>query len=408
MAEKPSKPRRDLRARLGKTITPKTQGGPDAGAAVPTPSVGAAAATAAVEKPAVKAASPLGIAAPPASIGSSPMAGIDVAPPPFARPAARVEPETPGDPFAASAPAVQQQVVRLEFDERMVTDVEVGKTRKMVVAIVGAVALVVGAGVGVAVGQMLSENKLHDAIIRDAQAIYGTVNTASTTIETAQRHVNAIVQAAAGAGGEQASVDFQAIEALRGLERPFDPVQFTNKNYNAFNAAIVGDLFAYMMNVARLWDLFRQLAAQSLASTARPDLEASAARTGAVQQYGVLLQRTDEGGLASSLVVLAELPEGTAPPEGIPAPHVFARANHGGQGRPFGVYNGEQDITTNPQFVLAMEASPLLNQDSPFTRFRLRIVEIKQLVDATVEIQGRLLTAISAAITEAGASVSGS
>src|SRR5688572_529888 len=122
MADKPTKPRRDLRARLGKTITPKTEGAPAAGAATP-PAVASAAATPA---PKIKSGGG-GIAAPPPTIGTAPIPGSELAPPPFARPVV-AEPPRPADPFAAVVP-VQQQVVRLEFDERPVADSEVGRKR---------------------------------------------------------------------------------------------------------------------------------------------------------------------------------------------------------------------------------------------------------------------------------------
>ncbi len=424
---KPKK-KRDLRARLGRTITPKTKGaagGPPAppGAPTPPPNLGgeppaqdAASAGAAPEAarkvtppPSGVTPPPAGVAAPPAGIGGHAPAGI--AAPPFAQAAApaAAAPAAPADPFG-SAPAAQQQVVRLEFDDRLVSDAEVGKKKTFMVAIVAAVTLVLGLGIGFFGGSTYETNKIFDRTVRDAQSIYASINDASTTVNAAQRHVNAIVASAAGneSEGTSPAVDYDEIEALRALERPFSASDLTGKNYNAFQPNTVHDLFQYLMNVERLWQEFNRLAASTLAASAREELDRTATATaeGASTQYGVVLTRTEEGGLVGGLAFLAEAPEGSEPGQAL------ARATRNGRGRVISVYHGleGQEIETGaPNWALLVDGASsrgvLAEQTGAFGRFLMKLRELKPLVDQTVEIQGRLLGAISQALTDAGATV---
>jgi len=422
---KPKK-KRDLRARLGRTITPKTKGGGGAPAAPPNlkadePQAKApdAAQPAPTPKPKPKGVTPppagvkpppTGVAAPPAGIGgSSPGA---VAAPPFAQPPAQpAAPVAPADPFAAGAAAPQEKVVRLEFDDRLVKDAEVGKGRTLVIGVVAAICIVVGLGVGFFGGSTYENNKIFDRTVRDAQSIYGSVNEASTTINAAQRHVNTLVQTAAGSEseGEPPGVDYDAIRALQSLERPFDASAFTGKNYNAFSAETVHDLFQYLMNVERLWQDFRALAAMTLPDTAQEELNRTATATaeGAQTLYGAVLQRGPEGRVLGSLVFLTPTESG----------QVEARATRNGRARTLDVYSASEQEIEGPGE--GQEAGPinyallinnansrgvLAEQTGAFGLFLNELRRIKPLIDQTVEIQGRLLQAISTALTEAGAS----
>lgn len=417
MAEAPKK-KRDLRARLGRTITPKTGGGgapaaapPGAGAgAVPPPSLGGEAPTR--PKAGGITPPPSGVAAPPQSLGGG-MPGSDVAPPPFAKPAAPAAPrvEQPSDPFAAGVGReTVQQVVRLEFDDKLVSDAEVGKGRTYTVFIVAAVVLAVGLGVGFFGGSTYENNVIFERTVRDAQTIYGEIDGASRTVNAAQGHINAIITSAAGspAAGEAPAVNYEAIEALRALHKPFDLSAFTSKNYNALPPNTVNDLFTYAMNIQTLWRDIESLAAQALQAARREELDRTAQETaeGANTQYGAVLARTDDGQLMGSLAFLT-IQEGE---DG--APHVMARGTRGGQGREFQVFSGaeDQEISSAPEFVMLIDGQTsrgvLAEQTGAFGLFLGKIRDLKILIDQTVEVQGRLIQAISQALTEAGASAS--
>jgi hypothetical protein len=415
MADKPKKKKRDLRARLGRTITPKTKsgGGPaappgGAGGPVPPPNLGGegggdAGEAGATPAPAGVTPPPAGVAAPPPGIGGAPAGGGgDVAPPPFAsQPQAQAQPAAApaqaSDPFASSAPAPQQQVVRLEFDDAPVEDEEVGRKQRFKLFLVAGLVLVAGLGVGWGAGGMLEQRKIYNRTVRDGQEIYETVNEASQTVDAAKRHIDAIVTAAAGneAEGTPPSVDYEAIEALRALEKPFDASAFTTKNYGAFQPNTVNDLFTYMMNVQKLWDEIRALAAQSLAEDRREELDRTAQATGENAQtlYGAVLSRGEDGRLGGSLAFLSI-------EEGDDGPRVIARATRGGQGREFQVYAGgeDQEIGETPEYVMLIDGATsrgvLAEQTGAFGRFLQKLRELKTLIDQTVEIQGRLLQAL--------------
>ncbi len=400
MADKPTKPKRDLRARLGRTITPKTQGGAEPAAP---PDVGGAAAPAAeapapaVKAPAVKGppagiAPPVGVVAPPAAIGGSPFSSTpDIAPPPFARPAA----------------APQQQVVRLEFDDKLVTDQEVGKGTKTRTIIIAAVVALVGIGVGFGVGSMIGQRELFKRTVRDAQDIYHDIDEASRAVTSAQTHMNAIIAAAAGDpnAGTGPAVAYSEIEALRALHKPLEANAFATRNYHAMSA-VVGDLFAYLRNIDQIWESIQALAAETLAENRRPELDRTATEIGeaANTQYGAVLQRTEDGQLMGSLAFL-EISQGE---DG--TPHVNARGTRGGAAREFQVFSNadDQEIGTTPAFVMLIDGAAsrgvLVEQTGAYGRYLQRIRDLKLLIDQTVEIQGRLITGISTALTEAGAS----
>lgn len=394
MAEQPTKKKRDLRARLGRTITPKTGGGPAAppGGPVRPPQFGGDGGPAAAKPLGGVTPPPAGVAAPPPGIGVAPPTR-DVAPPPFGASPAAV---APSDPFAAAAAAPKQQVVRLEFDDKPVEDAEVGRKRRFVVFVVAAVVLVAGLGVGWGAGAMLERRALYNRTVRDGQTIYQTVNEASETVSAAQRHIDTIVRSAAGnqAEGTAPQVNYDAIEALRALEKPFDASAFTTKNYSAFQPNTVNDLFTYMMNVQQLWNQFRVLAAQTLPEARREELNRTAQATGEVAQtqFGAVLSRNENGQLGGSLAFLSI-------EEGDGGLRVIARATRGGHGREFQVYTGRnQEVGSSPEYVMLIDGATsrgvLAEQTGEFGRFFQQIRDLDRLIDQTVEIQGRLLQAL--------------
>ncbi len=406
MSDKPTKPRRDLRARLGKTITPKTQGG------APTPpAVGGAAAAEAAPAPKMKAPGvrpPAGLATPPPAIAAPPFAATsDVAPPPFAQVGAP-EPEGPVDPFgAASGPSEPQQVVRLEFDDKLVTDQEVGKTAKTRVILVAVVTLLVGCGVGWGIGQLLAQRALFQRTVLDAEAVYGKVNTASERMLEVQRHLNALANAATGnpAMGEDPRVDYDTITALRAIEKPFDATAFTNRNYNALGGDTVNNLFSYVMNIERVWQEIQRLAGETLPENRREALNSSAAdSTSGVARFGAVLIRNEDTGMIEANLGFADAVRNNA--EG--QPRIPLRSHRGGQAfelTPF--VGGEgQEIGTEPTFVVVINnersSGVLREQSSAFIRYRNHVNELKALVDQTVQTQGALLTSIGTAITQSG------
>lgn len=392
------KPKKDLRARLGRTISPNTPGA----APIAAPNVGGAAAPAAapaavtpppagVTPPVVAPpiAAPVGVAAP-----KLPFGGPEVAPPPFAQPKAApesVRPKAPVDPFAAGpAVAAGPQEVRLVIDDKPVDESEVGRKQRGRNFLLLGIGLVVGALLGGGFGSMNGRNVLYNVTVRDGHEIYETVTTASTRVLEAQTKIDRLVERAAGAGGQPAGVDYATIEELRAMEVPLSAGAFARKNYGAFQPGTVDDLFAYYNNVQLLWERIGRLAATTLNESRRAELDrtAQAATDSASALYGVVPVSTDEG-ILGSLVFLEPIEGQTK---------IMARGRRGGPGRELDRFVADTEIGTSPSSVLvvdgAQSAGVLAEQLGAFRQYVNDIRELKTLMDQTVEIQGRLTTSL--------------
>jgi hypothetical protein len=393
------KKKKDLRARLGRTISPNTPGA----APIAAPAVGAAAAPKAPVAPPVGGGAPAiapPIAAPIAAPGPKlPFGGPEVAPPPFAQPkAAPARAKAPADPFAAGpAAAAGPQEVRLVIDDKPVDEGEVGKRRRGRNALLLGIGLLVGTALGLGAGSTNSRNVLYNVTVRDGHEIYATVNEASTHVLEAQREIDEVVTAAAGSPGHPPSVDYDSIRALQAIELPIHAGAFARKNYGAFNPGTVDDLFSYYNNVQELWRMFEHLAATTLPDTRRAELDRTAAAAGeaATSLYGVVPQ--DHDGEVRGSIVFVELPP--EPAEGQEAStKLTARSRRGGPGVQLDFFTVETEIGSSPTHVMlvdgAQSAGVLSEQLGAFRSFVSDIREIKTLMDQTVEIQGRLTTSL--------------
>jgi hypothetical protein len=407
------KPKKDLRARLGKTIAPTTPGAPPiaipGAAPVAPPPVGAPIA------PPVSAGgdiAPPPVVAPPAAVAppivAPPVAapaslfGADVAPPPFAKPAAPApaeppRPRPPADPFAAGPSSAGPQEVRLVFDDKPVHDDEVGRQQRGRIFLVAGICILVGAALGAGGGSMNGRRALYNVTVRDGHDIFTAVDTASRTVLDAQTKIDACVTAAAGQGGQPPRVDYASIEQLRALENPLQAGAFARKNYGAFQPQTVDDLFAYYNNIQQLWTLIQHLVATTLPEARRSELDRTATATAdaASAQYGAVLVTAPEeqgGGLMGQLAFIEP-----AEPEG-DSPRVLARGTRGGPGRAMEIFAPGAEIGSSPTHVLLIDGAGsrgvLASQTGAFGEYVNSIREIKTLMDQTIEIQGRLTTSL--------------
>ena len=388
MADQAKKPRKikDLKARLGKTIAPNTQGG---GQAVPAPNVAGAA-------PGAQAPAGGGVVAPPGGRpGGVPAPGIrpgaprGVAPPPFGQPAAQQQPARSADPFAAHAPvAAGPQEVRLVIDEKPVADAEVGRKARGRFFIIAGAFLAIGLVVGYGAGSMMSDRNLYNLAVRDGKDIYQTVRDASETVTKAQRYVDAAVAKARGGGGRTSEVDFQAIEALRALEKPLDAGTFSRRRYNAFKPETVDALFEYYNNVNLLWEKFETLAARTLPEAARRRLsEAIENSQNVASPTGCIPSLQDEQFRCGLVHVRV--------PEDGDGTKVMARTTRTSSHEVEKVVYAGQDLSETPDnYVIILDpqrsVGVLGEQANEFAQYSALISEIKQLMDRTIEVQGRL------------------
>jgi hypothetical protein len=395
------KPKKDLRARLGRTIVPGTPGV----APIAPPPVGGAGEAPVPQPPAPASVPPPAVVPPPvapvapAVPGAAPFAPLAVTPPPFAQPASPSEPpkpKAPADPFAVAAPvAARPQEVRLVIDEKPVDEAEIGRKQRTRNFVLVGVGLLVGAALGGSFVSMNNRNVLYNVTVRDGRDIYNTVTQASSVVLSAQQKVDQILRAAAGGPGQSPRVDYDAIRELRALEQPFDAGAFARKNYNAFQPATVDDLFTYYQNVQALWQRFQRLADSTLPDARRAELDRTAALGGEVSTavYGAVPIATDEGVRGSLVFVEFPAEQNQREPT-----KVVARPRRGGPGRELQIFTADTEIGSTATHVMlidgAQSAGVLSEQLGAFRIFVNDIREIKALVDQTVEVQGRLTTSL--------------
>lgn len=263
---------------------------------------------------------------------------------------------------------------------------------------VGAFALLLGTALGAGGGSMNGQRTLYNTTVRDGHSIQAAVSTSAQTVLSAQARVDALVQAAAGQGGQPPHVDYASIEALRAMEVPFSSQDFSGKNYQAFSEAS-NDLFVYTNQITQLWALFNHLQATTLPEARRAELDRTATALGesATAQYGAVLVRAPEDQGGQILGQLAFI-EPVTDEAGAQTARVRARATRGGPGREMDVFAPEVEIGENPTHVLIVDVQGsrgvLATQTGAFGDYINDIREIKTLMDTTVEVQGRLTTAL--------------
>ncbi|MGF1466995.1 MAG: hypothetical protein ACFCGT_12760 [Sandaracinaceae bacterium] len=330
---------------------------------------------------------PGGVAAPPPSVGAGGVPG-GVAPPPFARP----DQARPSDPFGGSPASPQQQVVKLEFDDDLVADAEIGRGTRTWIFLAAGAALLVGLGGGYAIADAMARANLHARTAADARDVAETIEAASADILQIQTTVNQIAEAAAGQGGEEGPhVAYEAVDSLGTIEQPFSANDFTGKNYNAFPPGVVHNLFLYLMGVERTFQQIAQLRALT-AENRREALNASAAQTaeGASVNYAALLRRDERGALVGSLGFLDVV-------QGDSGPRTLVRTSRNARPQPYEVFAGqEMEFSDTPTHLLIIDGASsrgvLAEQSGEFGRFVQTLRELKQLVDGTAQLQGDLTT----------------
>ncbi|MDW8247455.1 MAG: hypothetical protein RMJ84_12875 [Sandaracinaceae bacterium] len=394
------KAKKDLRARLGKTIVPTSSGAPSLGVpGVPfVPPGGAPIPGGVPTDPLAGSAATPGIPAPAPVVPPLGGVGGDVPPPPFAPPASPAPAPRPQlDPFAAQPGAVPAQPteVRLVIDEKPVAAEEVGKQAALRnLIIVGAVAALLGFVLGAGAGSMNGRRGIYNITVRDGKAIFEALQKASGTVEEAQRLVNRCIEKA---GSQPPSVDYEAIKAIQALENPLPAGVFARRNYNAFQPETVDLLFQYYNNVQELWRKFQHLANTTLPDARRQELDRTAQAGGeaATSKFGAVIVPVPEdqgGGYVGQLAFLEPDPQGN--PQ-----KMLARPSRGSPGRVFSIFAPGASLGKEPTHVLVIDnqgsRGVLVNQLGAFGQYVGELREIKALVDQTMEIQGRLIQQLS-------------
>jgi hypothetical protein len=419
MATPSNKPRdiKDLKARLGRTMTPGQVGGsapPGPGASVPAPKVGGSLPPPAVRNP---------LSGPPV-----PGAQASVPAPPFAQPGRQqAQPSrSPGPMHSAHAPAgrpaagpfdvmatpqqaIVEKKVKLVIDDSAVKSSEVG--RKSANFILLAIGLGLGVAAGFGIGSTGADRKQYNMAVRDGKDIYKRIGDVSKVLETAEGHLNRAVAASQGGPGKQAGVDYKAIEDLRAMERPFSAAEFSRRRYLAFPTPVVDDLFEYYNNVNLLWDKFEILSNKIAGDRAREALDksAKAAEELIATDYGVVLAKGGDSMIGGIVVARPKPPEaGKTPKEGDPQ-IVLVSSRDGGREVERTLFTGQDDFLEKyDNYVVMVDKSRSMGTlgvaANLFGQLRGEITSTQALMGRTKEVQGRLIKELGkvAALQETG------
>jgi hypothetical protein len=349
-----SKKVRDIRERLGKNRAPPPPTSPEeGGVAPPPPTLG-------------------GVAPPPGFVGGQ---------------AARRS-----GPFGGTtSQAHAHKEVRIVVDEQAVATAHEGKSRRVrkLMMMTGGGAALVGLFLGVLASTVTSKRSGYNVAVRDGKAIYEGVRTAADQVTEAKRLLDRAAGAAKARPGEGPSVDYEAIEQLRGLPTPFTAADFAGLHYTKFSSENVNSLFLYARQVGELWAEFDSLAGRVLPAARRTELDEAAqdetalttSPTGCVPVLG-------EGGFRCGLVYVDMPDTQTA------STKLKVRVTRGGKPFDKELYVG-QDLRQNASNYVILtnpdQSSGVLGQrKNAFSSYRRDLAELARLMDATLQTQGTL------------------
>ena len=445
MSSPSNKPRdiKNLKARLGRTITPGQAGTPGAfpgapgsapapGASVPPPVVGggfpgAPAAPQGAGGAPGAGASPFGRPLPaPSSAVRSPLSGPAPTAPggPSGQPAARQS--VPGaapagapsgarvDPLgiASAAPAAAAKRVTLVIDDSAVKEDEIGRKSRGRTIAVATVCILLGIGVGFGIGNTADKRSQYSAAVRDGKDIYAKVQEVSKTVDSAKDLLKKAVEASAGGPGKKASADFASVEQLVALKRPFSANEFHRRLYRAFGDNVVDELFDYYNNINLLWDGFTALGAKTAGQGRHDALNKSAAATDGLlnTDYGLVLSKNGDQ-FAGGLVFLTVPPQQPAAAEAKPekkgkgggkkgkeaeAIKVKVSSTQGGQEVERTLFTGQSDVGESFEkyafMVDKVRSRSILGESANlFAKYRGDLMDLNSRMEKTTEVQGRLL-----------------
>ena len=384
MAAKKPRKIKDLKARLGRTIAPNTQQGE--GAVAPPPGVGAQPTAQPQPKPAV---APGEVVPPAVSKPASP----GIVAPPFAKP--KPKPAPVADPFGSPAGASQApkpQEVRLVFDDKPVEDAEVGRKRKAKTFMLLGLGALLGLVLGYLSGSVMNDRRIHNMAVRDGQDLYAAVQEASNTVSEVQRLTDEAVRTARGAPGKAPAVDYDAITAMRALEKPFTANVFSRKNYGLFRADVVDAMFDYYNHINQVWARIEAVSAMTSGDTRRQELDASAASMeNATALIGCLVRVADDRYQCN--LGFVRLPE-----EGEGGIQIRA-SQRSRQEAEKQLWVGAEDADlSSGEFVILINNEQSMgvlgSQSNLFAEYVREIGGIKALIDETTELQGRVETGL--------------
>ncbi|MEO0325825.1 MAG: hypothetical protein AAF447_22930, partial [Myxococcota bacterium] len=256
--------------------------------------------------------------------------------------------------------------------------------------------LVVGGVVGTLLGTTVGSNKLEGQSIQHGKQIFEAVQTSSGVIADAQRLVDQAVSAARGGPGKKAAVDYEALEELKALAKPFQANDFARKNYSVFDVHIVDSLFTYYNDVQRAWQRIERLGNLTTGESRRAELDAATeAMEGMAEPTGCIPTIADNRILCNLAYVRVD------------GETLHVRASRRARREAEkAIYTG-QDLTDDPsQYVILINTPQstgvLGEQASLFAEYVRDVGALKGLLDSIVETQGRLEQQLGPIASRAG------
>jgi hypothetical protein len=253
----------------------------------------------------------------------------------------------------------------------------------------GGGAALLGLFLGVLSSTVMSKRSEYNVAVRDGKAVYEGVRAAADQVTEAKRLLDRAAGAAKARPGEGPSVDYEAIEQLRGLPTPFTAADFTGLRYTKFNRETVNALFVYARQVGELWDKFDGLAGRVLPESRRNELnEAAQDETAITTSPTGCVPTLGEGGFRCGLVYV-DMPDAEAA-----STKLKVRVTRGSKPFEKELYVGQDlrqnasnyVILTNPE----QSAGVLGQRKNAFASYRRDLAEIARLMEATLQTQGGL------------------
>lgn len=379
------KPRdiRDLKARLGRTLTPQTR--PEV-----TPRIGGTPPGASPFAP-PGGGMPPGAPAPPQpppNFGGVPgptVPGPAATPPtsPFQPPPAPMQQNL--SPLAPQPAAHMSARPPAPIDDSPVEAKETGTKKRIPVAML-AVGAVVGILAGYAIANTMADRKLYNRAVRDGKSLDDAVEKSSKTMERAQSLALGVLKAALGQKGQKPTLDVAKIKELRGLEKPFQSQVIIGKQYGAFGPEAVDLLFNYLNGVTRVWDNMATLGKMVGSNARLKALESTVSGAGGATTACV--PAASRTGMRCSLVF------STTPDKRAKSVKVRAQASSG-RSYEKTLFTGEEDLSKNPsQYAILVDSAAsvgvLGSQADNLGDFSRVLRQVVEGIAATRETETRL------------------
>lgn len=290
--------------------------------------------------------------------------------------------------------------MRIVIDGEPVADSEVGRKQAGKMAAFGVVFAIIGAIIGVTIAGARNSSEQREAAIRDARSILEKAQEAQSAVVQAQQLVDRAVNASNPQRTGGAQVDYEAIQGLRAIARPeYNVATFAQSQFNQFSAA-AQPIIQYHMLLEQLFTTIERVAGQTLNARNRAALDAAAAALTGVATDSLARPTTGcvPGVVGGQLVCNMHFIDWPATPPTTPMTTVPARPTRRDRPTDKTIYTNQPLTTTPENYVIIVNPTTsrdvLGAQGAEFDDYRRDLLELRTLVNQTIEVQGQLEQAL--------------